>query len=348
MRLRPALLLVLAAGCGGSDAPSAASLGEGVDRAVAELAITGAAMGAAFHDTGEVMTAASGVANVATGETWTADRQFRIGSVTKTFTAAVVFQLIDEGVVSLDDPLERWVPGYYDGVNVQVRHLLGNTSGIVSYNYVGSFDDTRPWTPQELVEWAVMNESTLRFEPGERWEYSNTNYILLGLVIEAATGATYEQAVQKRILDPLGLDDTYVAKSGDANPNIVRAYDKSGAEVVIDPSFGWAAGSIVSTPADLAKWGAALFGGDVVSDASLTMMITPTSVSGADGYGHGVFVEIDEENAIYGHTGGIGGFLTYMYFWRDEKVALVAVSNQLEVNLRDLSAYGWSVVLGSD
>lgn len=323
-----------------------------VDQAVEDSGHPGLAMAFADAEAKQLCAVASGYSKVESMEAWDPSRLSRIGSVTKTFTAAIIYQLIDEGTVTMTDPLEDWVPGYYDGVGVTIEHLMTNTSGIVSYNYVGSFDDTRPWTPTELVQWAVDREPDLHFEPGTQWEYSNTNWILLGLVIEAATGGTYEDAIQARLLDPLGLHDTYVAGSGDDNPDVVDCYDDNLANTtgVADPSFGWAAGAIVSSPSDLARWGAALFGGDVISAASLERMTTPTVLT--DGtvteYGAGAFLEIDGDIAIYGHTGGIGGYLTYMYYWKSDGYVLVVMANQFGAQLRDLAGYGWAVPLGLD
>jgi D-alanyl-D-alanine carboxypeptidase len=290
------------------------------------------------------------LSRVESSEEWLAERSFRIGSVTKTFTAAVIFQLVEEGTLTLDDALEDWLPGYYDGVGVTLRHLLSNTSGIVSYNYVGSFDDSIPWTPEELVGWAVLNEPELRFEPGSQWEYSNTNFVFLGMIIEAATGGSYQDALDDRLLEPLGLTSTYVSPSGDTNPAIVDCYNESGDNLTnaADPSFGWAAGAIVSTPSDLARWGTALYGGDVLQPDSLTLMLTPTTLNDGtlvENYGLGAFIERDAENAIFGHTGGIAGYMTYLYFWETDRIALVVMANEFGTNLRDLAGYGWSVPL---
>ncbi len=324
-------------------------LGEQVARGVEDLELVGAAIGVAYAQEQLLCVRAAGMAQKETLTAWTPERSFRIGSVTKTFTAALVFLLEADGALSLDDPLEQWAPGYYDGLGLTIRHLLSNTSGIVSYNWVGSFDDTRRWEPAELAQWAVDNQPTLEFEPGSQWAYSNTNFVLLGLIIEAAGGDSYEAQVEARLTGPLGLRDTYIAGSGDANSAIVDCYDVDGTNLTgrADPSFGWAAGAAVSTPSDLARWAAALYGGDVLSADALTRMTTPTVLT--DGtvteYGLGAFLEIDGADAIFGHTGGIGAYLTYMYYWRADGIALVAMSNTFQTNLRELSAYGWSVPL---
>lgn len=328
----------------------ASELQSQLDLAVANLGLPGAAMSVVRGPGHEIWAGASGTADLAGDVSWNADRRFRIGSVTKTFTTALLLQLVEEEVVSLDDPLEAWVPGYYDGLGVTVRHLATNTSGIVSYNYVGSFDESKVWTPDELVEWAMQHEPELRFEPGSQWEYSNTNFVLIGLILEAATGEDYADLVDSRLLEPLGLQDTYVASSSDPHPDLAPCYDEEGDDVSasFDPSFGWAAGAIVSTPRDLARWAAALYGGDVLSPPMLSLMTTPAVDTGDGGiqYGMGAFIETDGTDTIYGHTGGIGGFMTYMYFHENESAAVIAMANVLGTDLRDLSAYGWSVVVG--
>lgn len=334
------------------DAQTAAALQAQLDAGVADLGITGAAMALADTPRGALWAGASGMADVDAGEAWAPDRHFHIGSVTKTFTAAAVFQLAEEGALGLDDPLEDWVPGYWEGEGLTLRHLLGNTSGIASYNWIGGFDDSRPWTPTELLEWTLAVEPELRFEPGTSWEYSNTNWVLLGLVIEAATGQTYEAVLTERFFEPLDLEHTYLAASGNSDPELVRCYDADGAELTgtMDPSMGWAAGAIVSTPEDLVRWGAALYAGGVLSAESRAAMTTQAVLP--DGtvveYGLGAFVETDGVDSLTGHTGGYEGYLSYLYHWEADGLTLVVLSNQLETDLRTLAAYGWSVPLGFD
>ncbi len=346
------LALALAA-CSPAGGPTPSGEPEDVarelDRAVEELDLVGAAMAVEFSD-GETWGFTSGLSRLETMEAWEPGRSIRIGSVTKTFTAALIFLLIEDGVLTLDDPLEQWVPGYYDGLGVTLRHLLSNTSGIVSYNYVGSFDDTRPWEPQELAQWAVDHEPALRFEPGSEWEYSNTNFVLLGLVIEAATGDSYEGQFEERLTGPMGLTRTYLAGSGDMNPALVDCYERDGSNTTghADPSFGWAAGAAVSTPEELARWISALYGGELLSAGSLELMTTQQVLS--DGttqdYGLGAFVERDGDDALFGHEGGIGGYITYAFYWQADGIALVAATNTFDTDMRTLAGYGWSALLG--
>ena len=320
-----------------------------LDLAVSNLGLPGAAIAVARVPERTMWVGASGNVAPDSTEAWDVDRLFRIGSVTKTFTTAIVLQLVSEGVVSLDDPLERWVPGYYDDQGVTVRHLVTNTSGIVSYNYVGEFDESREWTPEELVQWAVDHEPDVQFVPGSDFDYSNTNFVLLGMLIEAATEGTYADAVESRLLEPLGLAQTYVASAGDDNPRIVPAFDADGREMTdaADPSMGYSAGAIATTPGDLARWAAALYGGEVLTDEMLGSMTTPAvQVNPGEQYGMGAFIEGEGAETTIGHSGGIGGYLTYMYYLESEATVVVVMTNVRDTDLRELAAYGWSVVLG--
>jgi D-alanyl-D-alanine carboxypeptidase len=315
-----------------------------------EQDLPGLGMAVAYRDTRELWVSSAGFSNLATQAPWLPTDESRIGSVTKTFTTAIVMQLSQEGLLSLDDAIERWVPGSYEGPTL--RHLLGNTSGIVSYNYVGSFDTSRPWTSDELVKWAHDHEPNLRFVPGTQWEYSNTNFILLGMVIEKATGRTYRDVLRARVFEPLELG-MRLAVSGDDSPHLVRSYagsppvDNSNAE---DPSYGWSAGGIVSTPADLARWIVALYGGEFLSSASLESMTTPNGVTAPnqEKYGLGTFIESDPDSGhtLVGTTGGLGGYQAYAYYLRDMNVALVLLSNWRETDLRAASMHGLAAILG--
>jgi D-alanyl-D-alanine carboxypeptidase len=310
-------------------------------------------MAIAYRDTHELWVSATGFANVETKTPWIAAHESRIGSVTKPFTAAIVMQLVEEGILSLSDPLDRWAKGWPGWNGVTVRHLIGNTSGIVSYNYVGSFDKSRRWAPEELVRWAYDHGPTLRFAPGTDWEYSNTNFVLLGMIVEAATGRSYADTLRSRLFEPLGLA-TRLADSGDDSPTLVRCYsepphqDTSRAE---DPTVGWAAGGIVSTPADLARWAVALYGGGVLRATSMELMTTPNGLTETNETPYGLATFIEEENGserrLFGHTGGIAGYMAFAYYLVPEQVGLVVLSNRWRTNLRAASLHAWTAILGA-
>jgi len=173
----------------------------------------------------------------------------------------------------------------------------------------------------------------------------------LGMVIEKITGAAYADVLRTRLFEPLQLD-MRVAASGDDSSRLVRCYsgspptDVSDAE---DPSYGWAAGAIVSTPTDLARWLIALYGGGLLSSASLEAMTTPNGVTTPDqeDYGLGTFVENDDGDGpiLVGHSGGLSGYQTYAYYLHEENAAVVMMSNWREIDLRAASAHAWAAVL---
>ena len=347
---------------GGSDAGDSGSVWRPVDPALAakfeaalgaaraEQDLPGLAIAIAYRDSRELWFSSTGYADVARQAAWLPTGESRIGSVTKTFTTAIVMQLFEEGRLSLDDKIESWVPGWYQGPTL--KHLLGQTSGIASYNYIASFDMSRAWTPTELVQWAYDHEPNLRFTPGTRWEYSNTNFVLLGMVIEKVTGKPYPEALRTRVFEPLSLD-MRLAASGDDSPELVRCYrgtppvDNSTEQ---DPSYGWAAGGIVSTATDLVRFIVALYGGEHLSSASLDAMITPNGLPTPEqeDYGLGTLIQNDngEGLTLVGHSGGLGGYQTDAYYLLEKNVAVVLMSNWLETDLRKASAHAWAAVLG--
>ncbi|HWH01875.1 MAG TPA: serine hydrolase domain-containing protein [Pilimelia sp.] len=254
------------------------------------------------------------------------DGRFRIGSVTKTFVATVVLQLVAERRLRLEDPVQRWLPGTVpNGRNITLRHLLNHTSGLFNYTDVLVSDPDeflrnrmRTWTPQQLVAMATAHPPL--FEPGARWSYSNTNYVLLGLVVERATGRPYGAEVQRRILRPLGLRDTSVpgrfplitgpharayAPTADGPLDVTR----------LNPSMAYAAGEMISSTADLNRFTSALLGGRLLPPAQLRQMTRP--VPGA-GYGLGLqHVVTACGTTVYGHTGGIPNYGTFTFATAD-------------------------------
>jgi D-alanyl-D-alanine carboxypeptidase len=211
---------------------------------------------------------------------------------------------------------------------------------------------SQPWTPEELVQWAYDNEPELRFEPGTAWEYSNTNFVLLGMVIEKATGQSYGDVLRTRLFEPLDLD-MRLALSGDDDPNLVRCYEGSPPvdhSDAADPSFGWAAGGIVSPPTDLARWTIALYGGELLSAASLEAMTTKSGISAPnqEDHGLGTFIEDDDGSGLVlvGHPGGIGGYQSCAYYLQSDEVALIVMINRIPADIRAAATHGWAAVLG--
>jgi D-alanyl-D-alanine carboxypeptidase len=251
------------------------------------------ALGLAGHG-GSVRTAASGVADLATGSPLTPRHRFRIGSIAKTFVATVVLQLETSGQLRLSDSVEAHLPGLVDGGReITVRQLLNHTSGIPDYfSACLSGDRRRVWTPRELV--AVARHGP-RGEPG-RWAYSNTNYVLLGLVIEAVTGTPVERVLEQRIIVPLDLrstgssDDAAVARGYLAPSNPIFPAEGSDFVDVIDVGSTWAWPALVSSAEDVARFFEGLLGGELLPTGMVDAMLTAVESDWveSDRYGLGI------------------------------------------------------------
>jgi D-alanyl-D-alanine carboxypeptidase len=234
---------------------------------------------------------ASGLGDLGAKRPARAGDRFRIGSVTKSFVATLVLQLVGEGRLSLDDNLERWLPGLVPkGERITVRQLLNHTSGL--YNYTDDLPEPpRRFRPRELV--AIATGHRPLFAPGTQFSYSNTNYILAGMLVERVTGQPLADQLEQRILQPLGLGDTELPTTqralagtharGYAPPDEDWQVTDGPARLVnvteMDTSWGWAAGAMVSTTADLARFYQALLGGQLLTPELLTQMRTTVDAS---------------------------------------------------------------------
>ncbi|MBZ3900769.1 serine hydrolase domain-containing protein [Streptomyces griseiscabiei] len=280
-----------------------------------------------------VWKATSGVGDLKSGEPRSARDHFRVGSITKTFVATVLLQLEAEGRLSLDDTVEKWLPGVvrgkgHDGREVTLRQLLNHTSGIAEYTSDERFvkdvflaegfleNRYRTWTPRELVGIAMKHEPT--FAPGTDWSYSNTNYVLAGLVIGKATGRSYGDEIRARVIEPLGLTDTKVPATDPTLPKPhSRAYSKL-AETTdgrtydvtkLNPSVAGAAGEMVSDADDLNRFYSALLRGKLLPKKQLAAMKDVIPVDGdRGGYGLGLITyKLSCGVRLWGHSGGIHG-----------------------------------------
>lgn len=260
---------------------------------------------------------------------------FRLGSITKQFSAAAVMMLAEQGKLSLDDPLTKFLPDYPEvGQKVTVEHLLTHTSGIVSYTGIPGYmqsEVTKELTVDELV--AVFKDLPVEFAPGERFAYNNSGYVLLGAVIEKASGMSYEKFIQENIFDPLGMSRSYYGSHSRIIPGRVSGYGGAAGEYqnarYLSMSQPYAAGSLLSTVEDLLRWNTALFGGKVVSEASLERMITPYTLSDGEstGYGFGLAVRDIRGRHAIAHGGGIFGFSTNALYIPEEKIFVAVLSN---------------------
>jgi D-alanyl-D-alanine carboxypeptidase len=269
---------------------------------------------------------ASGVADLGTRRPMRPDVRFRIGSVTKSFVATVALQLVAERRLALSDSVERWLPGVLPyGDRVTVRQLLNQTSGVPDYivaALTGLYrgDRVRSWRPRELV--ALVAGLDQEFPAGSAWSYSNTNYVLAGMIIERVTGSNLGRELKRRIFGPLQLRDTYFPVDFPfllwPHPSGYSLdYDDTGNPIegrlldftVYNPSMAWAAGNIVADMDDIARFYRALLGGRLLPPAQMAELKTRVEiVPGVASYALGMFAFETDCGSIWGHSGGIPGF----------------------------------------
>ncbi|WP_144467759.1 serine hydrolase domain-containing protein [Bacillus toyonensis] len=271
---------------------------------------------------------AAGIADLNTKKPMKTDFRFRIGSVTKTFTATVVLQLAGENRLNLDDSIEKWLPGViqgngYDAKQITVRQMLNHTSGIAEYSKSKEADFTNPkrmYTAEELVK--IGLSAPPDFAPGTGWSYSNTGYVLLGMLIEKVTGNSYAEEIENRIIEPLELSNTFLPGNSSVIPGTkhARGYvQPDGASELKDvtyynPSIGSSAGDMISTADDLNKFFSSLLGGKLLKEQQLKQMLTtvPTGIAEIGRYGLGIYeTKLPNGVSIWGHSGGIPGFITF-------------------------------------
>ena len=253
--------------------------------------------------------------------------RFRVGSITKMFTAALVLQLVEERKLKLSDTLDRFFPQIPNAGKITIEHVLAHRGGI--HDVTEDRDFQRTWrlksiTKDEML--AYIAKAAPDFEPDAKYAYSNSGYFLLGMIVEKLTGKTYQEALRKRIVGRIGLKDTYAATGNiDAGKNesfsyrYVRDWEQ---QTEIHSSILFGSGAIVSTPNDLVKFIQALFDGKIISKESLNRMKTIR-----DGYGLGIDTFKYNGKTFYGHTGGIDNFGAWLAFLPEEKLALAYTSN---------------------
>lgn len=289
--------------------------------------VDGGATGVLLHyrDDNARWVGSSGRTDLDTGRPVDPESWFRAGSITKTFTAVVVLQLVSEGLLQLDEPVTRWLPEVPESVTL--RQLLNHTSGL--YNYTDDLPDVagivrdryKQHNPRATLA-AGLGKPRL-FDPGSSWSYSNTNYIALGLLIEAVTGHPYAEEVRTRILQPIGLERTMLPGHEVTLPEPhVHSYLSVDGELVdlaqMNASTAWAAGELVSTAADLNRFYAALLSGELLGEPELAAMLTTVPNGDASAYGLGIERrDLPGGLALWGHRGGIFGYLTLSYHSAD-------------------------------
>lgn len=272
---------------------------------------------------------------------------YRIGSVSKTFTSAMIFQLVEEKKISLDDKLSDYFPQIVNSEKISIKDMLLHRSGLWSIT-----DDslylkwcTQPKSREELL--GMINSHPVLFLPGEKSEYSNSNYLLLGLIVEDITHKSYAVNLQERIVKKAGLKSTYYGKPSDIKNNECYSYYYSAEgwtkDIETDMSIPGGAGAIVSTSEDLVQFASALFSGQLINKKSLEEMLT---VEGT--YAKGIFPMPFYELKGFGHTGGIDGFRSVLIYFPDKELSLAVTSNGLNYNQNELLIGILSIHLGKE
>ncbi len=331
-----------------------------------------AALTAVRDKDGNTIGAAAGVGNLETGEAPPLDGEVRVGSNTKTFVAVVILQLVQEGKISLDEPIETYLPGLLrgegiDASKITVRQLLQHTSGLPDHvETLFPANDTRQtgifqlrdnyYSPRDLLDIALNKPAV--FEPGSQFRYTNTNYIVLSLLVEKVTHRPLAEQITKRITEPLGLTHTYYPGPGEEDirgqhPQGYHVNSQGELEDVtrLDPSWGGGAGAMISTPSELGTFLQATLNGTLLNQDSITEMKKTVDTGRPNrGYGLGIFSMPLSCGTAWGHTGGIHGYMTQNMVGPDGTTVTTASTALLQaiVDPSDTTAAQQKVDLMSD
>jgi CubicO group peptidase (beta-lactamase class C family) len=285
----------------------------------------------------------------------TPDTKFRLGSVTKQFTAALILLMQQEGKLNINDPVSKYLPDAPKAwEKITLANLLGHTSGIPNFT---NFKEFGAWSASAHTwdeEYAFFKDKPLDFEPGAKFSYSNSNYEVLGGILEKVTGKKYGDLLRERIFVPLGMNDSGLDSDELVLPKRAEGYKPGPKGLTVarseSMSVPFSAGSIYSTTGDLLKWEHGLFGGKVLSADSLKAMTTP----GKGDYGLGVMIQDEDGVKVVEHGGGIEGFNTNLIYVPEKRICVVVLANvngsapgQMGGQLLDV-ALGKTVVLDSE
>lgn len=265
----------------------------------------------------------------------TTKTKFRIGSITKTFTAVSVLQLVQKGELNLEDTVSQYYPNQKDGDKITIHHLLTHTSGIPNYT-----DDPQmlEWSvksssPEKLIE--RFSQSDLEFSPGDRYKYSNSGYVLLGSILEKITGQSYELYLKKNIFAPLGMKDSQLD-----NPCCILDFRASGYHLgedgtlinapYFDPSNAYSAGAIISTVEDMHLWDQAFHSEKLLKKSFIDQMFTPSKGEHDYMYGYGWIIQDTPFGKLVAHSGGIPGFSSVLLRYLENDVCIIVLSNILQ------------------
>lgn len=273
------------------------------------------------------------------------------GSVGKTFAAATALQLVKEGKIGLDDKIEKylgeevWFPRLPNAKDVTIRQLMNHTSGLVRYEFKDEFTKyltehpMKVWTPEERL--AYLFDEKPPFEAGKGWDYSDTNYIVLGMIIERVTGKNFYDEANRRVIKPLKLKDT-IPQEGPVMKGVVQGYAGAGnpfggkdamienGKFVINPQLEWTGGGYASTSHDLARWAKMMYEGKAYDAALLPQVLDGVAapmLGKETKYGLGVIIRKTQAGTSYGHSGFFPGYFTDIMYFPDRKIAIAVQVN---------------------
>jgi peptidoglycan/LPS O-acetylase OafA/YrhL/CubicO group peptidase (beta-lactamase class C family) len=351
------------------DPALAAELQQLLDQTVADGGIPGAVLSVSIAGQSS-WNGASGVAARKTSQPMQPDTHVRIASISKVFTAVVILQLVEEGKISLDTPVASWFPDLIpNGDKITVRNLLNHTSGLYDYledrNFVNRAykEIDRSWAPRELVEYATQFPAV--FRPGAKgaWDYSSTNYVLLGMIAEQVTGATLGQLMQQRIFEPLELTETFFAPEQAVEGDHARGYSNAIDQTNAPMSIVFATANIVSTVDDVRRFAEGLFGGRLLKPETQALMEQFVSGKGqynmpALEYGFGLMrnrlpvgtgpngkPRSAEITTVMGHIGGFGGFRSAVWFAPESGITFALGVNQAATDPNKLATRVFDAIL---
>ncbi|MFE1876508.1 serine hydrolase domain-containing protein [Streptomyces sp. NPDC059496] len=274
-----------------------------------------------------------GIADKATGAPMTPNLNMRIGSVTKTFTVTALLELVDEGKVGLDDPIGKYIDGVPNGDRITLRELAGMRSGLFNYSADEDFykaltsNPDRPFTPQELLGYSFKHP--VLFEPNAKFYYCNTNLILLGLVVEKVSGVPLDRFIDQKVVAPAGLKHTVFPTGPEFPTPHAHGYTNQTASGKVEdatdwnPSWGWAAGAMISDLPDMRSWAKTLATGTLLTPATQAQRLDVVDALPGTGYGLGIF----NVQGWIGHNGSLPGYGSLVLYLPESKATLVVLLN---------------------
>ena len=277
-----------------------------------------------------------GLANLEHNVSNTLQTKFRLGSITKQFTATAILQLQEQGLLQVDAPISTYLPSYPNGEQITVHHLLNHTAGIPSYTSFPDYSQKMrtAMTLDELIAW--FSDKPLEFTPGDRHNYSNSGYALLTKIIEAVSGQTYADYLQHHIFEPLEMTSSGYDHYEKILPHRASGYAFSGENyrnaAFLEMSIPSGAGALYSTVEDLYKWDQALYTDAILSESSRNAMFAPTAALDPDAdkkayYGYGWLINTHYERDRLFHSGGINGFRTMISRYPNDQITVIVLTN---------------------